>query len=218
MKKLFNSKPLLGIIFFVAAFPLTALNANIGAAVGVIGALLFVVSLCRGIFAKLKGKKADKPSALNSSSVFSEPVPSERKPESVERIHVRGISNYKKNIMAVATENSDYDMSKKELEEEYPDERVWQYSFFPKCDLVPEPTNEYDPNAIMVQADGLCIGYVPKGSTSHVRNLMKSGRIKWIDLKIGGGKYKYVYENEDGKYELDRGEKEYSAIVELHLI
>jgi hypothetical protein len=31
------------------------------------------------------------------------------------------------------------------------------------AELVPEPTNKYDPNAIMVQIDGACVGYLSRG-------------------------------------------------------
>lgn len=137
--------------------------------------------------------------------------------QTIERVHVRGVENYKKNIISVATENPDYSLTKRELQEDYLDERVWQYQFFVRAALVPEPDNQYDPNAIMVQADGLCIGYVPKGSTAHIRKLMESGRIKHMDLKIGGGKYKEVTEVDDDEYELERGEYNFSAVLELHL-
>lgn len=147
----------------------------------------------------------------------AQPKPPAKKAEKIERVHVRGVNNNTKNIIAVATENPDYSLSKRELQEDFLDERVWQYQFFVDAKLVPEPENEYDPNAIMVQADGLCIGHVPAGSTAHIRKLMESGRIKYMDLQIGGGKYKEVTEDDDGEYELDRGEKPYSAILELHL-
>ena len=106
---------------------------------------------------------------------------------------------------------------KRELQEDFEGERVYQYTFDVKADLVPEPDNEYDPNAIMVQANGLCIGHIPKGSTAHIRKLMESGRIKSMNLNIGGGKYKEVYEVDDGEYELDKDTLKYSAVLELHL-
>ncbi|HST68991.1 MAG TPA: HIRAN domain-containing protein [Solirubrobacterales bacterium] len=31
------------------------------------------------------------------------------------------------------------------------------------AELVPEPTNRYDPNAIMVQISGACVGYLSRG-------------------------------------------------------
>lgn len=141
----------------------------------------------------------------------------EKKAMKVERVHVRGIEHYTDNVKAVAWENPDYDLAKREMIEQCPDEKVWQYSFNVKGDLAPEPDNEYDPNAIMVQANGLCIGHVPKGSTAHIRKLMESGRIKSMNLSIGGGKYKEVYETDDGEYEMDRGERNYSAVLELYL-
>ena len=163
-----------------------------------------------------------KPSELEKTPP-AQPVASEQMPPSVkkstktERIHVRGTEYHTENIIAVATENSDYSLTKRELIEDFPDECVYQYDFFVDGDLVPEPDNPYDPNAIMVQANGLCIGYVPKGSTSHVRKLMQSGRIKSMDLSIKGGKYKEVYENDDGEYGIDKGEKCYSAILEISI-
>lgn len=149
-----------------------------------------------------------------------QPSQNEKKATNIERVHVRGVNNYVDNIIEVATENPDYDMSKSDLIDNYADERVYRYEIDVKAnlDLVPEPDNEYDPNAIMVQADGLCIGYVPKGSTAHIRKLMESGRIQSMDLNIGGGKYKEVCENEDDEYEVEKGELKYSAILELHLM
>lgn len=157
-------------------------------------------------------------SAPSPAMVTTTPAaPAHKKAVATEHVHVRGVDNYKENIKAVAWENPDYSLTKRELEEQYPDERVWQYNFDVKATLLLEPDNPVDPNAIMVQANGRCIGYVPKGSTTHIRKLMESERIQSMSLNIGGGKYKEVYENDDGKYELDRGEKPYSAVLELHL-
>ena len=153
-----------------------------------------------------------------SATPAPDPMPSEKKKvEKVERVHVRGVNYNTKNIEAVGTENPDYSMTKKELVEYHEDERVYQYDFYVKGTLVPEPDNQYDPNAIMVQANGLCIGHVPAGSTAHIRKLMESGRIDHMNLEIGGGRYKIVYEDDDEKYELERGSTNYSAVLELYL-
>lgn len=155
---------------------------------------------------------------LAAPGVPSAPVTSApRKTVKSERVHVRGVDNYRGNILKLAHENPDYDLTKSELAESFLDERVWRYDFNVSAALVPEPDNEYDPNAIMVQANGLCVGYVPKGSTAHIRKLMDGGRIKSMDLDIGGGKYKEVCEDDDGKYEMDRGERPFSAVLELFL-
>lgn len=160
---------------------------------------------------------APAPVPPNPAPVPSAPVPKAKPSTTIERVHVRGVDKYAANVKAVAWENPDYDLTKKELIEQCPDEKVWQYTFDVKGDLVPEPDNAYDPNAIMVQANGLCIGYVPKGSAAHIRKLMESGRIQSMRLDIGGGKYKEVYEVEDDKYEMDRDERPFSAVLELYL-
>lgn len=152
----------------------------------------------------------------------AQPAPPPKPAITTERVHVRGLDKYKDNIESVASENPYYDLSKRELIDLFPDAKVWQYDFDVKGELVPEPDNPYDPNAIMVQANGLCIGYVPKGSTVHIRKLMESGRIVSMDLDIGGGKYKDVYEDEDedgnDRYVVDRDSRPYSAVLELHVI
>lgn len=145
----------------------------------------------------------------------SKPAP--KKATTIEKVYLRGVDKYADNIESIAIENDDYNLSKRELQEDFLDERVWQYQFFAKAALVPEPDNEYDPNAIMVQSDGLCVGYVPRESTAHIRELMESGRIQYLGLNIGGGKYKEVTEIDDDEYELERGKVPYSGVLKIHL-
>jgi hypothetical protein len=238
-----NRRPWL-ILFFVcvvALFVSFALPSSMGETPAMIGGIAMILGLSAlivfivsGIKAKHKPKvdpaltaalsaqyKPVKPPVPAPSADPAPqppaPVPEPKKATTTERIHVRGLDHYTDNIKAVARENPDYDLTKHELIEECPDEKVWQYYFNVNGDLVPEPDNPYDPNAIMVQANGLCIGHVPKGSTSHIRKLMESGRIQSMHLDIGGGKYKEVYEDEDDKYEMDRGERPFSAVLELYL-
>ena len=238
-----NRRPWL-ILFFVcviALFVSFALPSSMGETPAMIGGIAMIVGLSAlivfivsGIKAKHRPKvdpaltaalsaqyKPIKPPAPapsdNPALQPSAPAPAPKKATTTERIHVRGLDHYTDNIIAVARENPDYDLTKRELIEECPDETVWQYYFIVKGDLVPEPDNPYDPNAIMVQANGLCIGHVPKGSTSHIRKLMESGRIQSMRLDIGGGKFKEVYEDDDEKYEMDRGERPFSAVLELYL-
>lgn len=42
------------------------------------------------------------------------------------------------------------------------------------AELVPEPTNKYDPNAIMVQIDGACVGYLSRGDAVKFGPAIKS--------------------------------------------
>lgn len=209
------------IVFFVCMF----LPKSLGDAPSIIGGIslvMFPVFLIALIVSRIKSKRVTRSSEATPpppATSTTAPVNSEdNKAPSIERVHVRGVNYYIDNIIAVSSPNDAYELSKRELQEEFPGERVYQYQFFVNGSLVPEPDNEYDPNAIMVQADGLCIGHVPKGSTAHIRKLMESGRIKSMDLTIGGGKYKEVLENDDGTFELDGGEHNYTAVLELHLI
>ena len=225
------------IILFVS-FALPSSMGETPAMIGGIAMILGLSSLIVFIVSGIKAKHKPKIDPALSASMAAQsrpapapapadnpapqppaPVPEPKKATTTERIHVRGLDHYTNNIKAVARENPDYDLTKRELIEECPDEKVWQYYFNVKGDLVPEPDNPHDPNAIMVQADGRCIGYVPKGSTSHIRKLMESGRIKSMDLDIGGGKYKEVYavDEDENKYEMDRDEKPYSAVLTLYL-
>jgi len=217
------------LIFFVVSLVLLfgsmALPESMGdtpTMIGGIGLVLAPVCLIGFIVCTIKAKRKPAPVVSQPQSIMPTPQPSTPAPKKAvisERVHVRGCDYYVNNIKAVAHDNPDYDLTKRELIEQCLDEKVWQYTFDVKAALVPEPDNPDDPKAIMVQANGLCIGYVPKGSTGHIRKLMESGRIKSMDLDIGGGKYKEVYavDEDENKYEMDRDENPYSAVLTLYL-
>lgn len=46
-----------------------------------------------------------------------------------------------------------------------------------ELDLVPEPTNKYDPNAIQIVADGKHIGYVPRKFSAEVAAMLEVGTV-----------------------------------------
>jgi len=124
-----------------------------------------------------------------------------------ERHKVAGVSHYLDNILSMAIDNPYYELSKEEIVDEFlVDEHIYQYYFSTsKTELIEEPDNEYDSNAIKVIIDGMHIGYIKKGSCTHIKNLFKADRIKSITSEIYGGTYKYVYEDEeeDDKYYMD---------------
>jgi hypothetical protein len=43
------------------------------------------------------------------------------------------------------------------------------------AELVPEPQNRYDPNAIMVRIDGACVGYLSRGDALRYGPAIKAG-------------------------------------------
>ena len=122
---------------------------------------------------------------------------------------VAGVTYREDDIISLGLENEDYNYSKKELIDlGYEDECIYQYEFYPNnVELIPEPDNPYDPNAIKVMVDNTHVGYVKSGSCSHVLNLLKDDRIIKIDCKIGGGKYKSLeYDLYEDKYNLEKSE------------
>ena len=70
--------------------------------------------------------------------------------------NVTGISHYTNNILKLATKNPAYALSKKEIiAKKLCDQKIFEYTFAPKkTELIPEPTNQHDPNAIKVVIDG----------------------------------------------------------------
>ena len=118
-----------------------------------------------------------------------------------------GMQYYMDNIHKLATENPDYDLSKKEIiENGLTDEKIWKYEYYcTKAELIPDPENPYDKNAIKVVVDGLQVGHIKANSCVKILNKMKAGKIRGIDCEIGGGPYKIVYEDyDDDTYTLER--------------
>lgn len=110
---------------------------------------------------------------------------------------------------ALAVENSDYHLSKKELKEEFVDgDKVFEYDFdFSKVELIPEDSNPYDSNAVRVEADGHLVGYIGKKDTLKVRELLQDPELYKIELYLAGGNYKLIYEDDDEKLQVE--EKSY---------
>lgn len=123
-----------------------------------------------------------------------------------------GTSAYKKNIQNLADTNDDFSMSKKEIRENcMEDERIYKYTFnVRKVELVPEPDNPADPNAVKIVADYEHIGYVPASKCKRVKKLLESPELDSIFCDIYGGKYK-ILKNGD----LDTDETEYGAEITI---
>lgn len=151
-----------------------------------------------------------------------------------EKHKIAGVSNYEKNFKSLFSDNPLYDYTKKELiEEEYFEKIYEQTSDIQHVDLIPEPDNPYDSNAVKVIFDDKHVGYIKKGSCSHIKKLLRSGCIKGIDGYLIGGKYKQLieYEEEDDEedddeedddfethstYELERDCSDYYAYIIIY--
>ena len=138
--------------------------------------------------------------------------------ESKETHHVAGTSYRQSNIQSLGTENSDYSLTKKEIEDFYDEnEHIYEYIFsVNNVQLIEEPTNKYDPNAIKVVIDNVHVGYIKRGSCSHVKNLIHNNKITRLEADILGGKSKYLEYNDDtDKYSLRRNNDNF--FINLHI-
>lgn len=142
--------------------------------------------------------------------------------DNTKTYRVTGIEHYKDSILNLALENDDYTKTKRELVDDLlTEERIWKYSFYPsKVELVPEPNNIYDPYAIKVIVDSEHVGYIKKGSCKHLLKVIAEGRLGDVDCTIGGGPYKYIYEDYDDsgneKYEMEQEEINFTVV--LHIV
>ena len=114
--------------------------------------------------------------------------------------------------------NSDYEETAGYLKENFYDgDIIYEYEFDPsKVELIPEPDNEYDPNAIAVLIDGAKVGHIKKDSASYAKELMSSPDLVRIDASIEGGRYKQLYE-ENGEIYIEKNEKPFYVDVFLYL-
>lgn len=108
------------------------------------------------------------------------------------------ISNYVENNYdtdSFSKDSSDY-WSNKEIKEYDMDIYQYEMTEYDTVELVDDPENPYDKNAIMVihKQMGL-IGYIPKDDIEKVRKLYEENPHNIsVTLKLFGGKYKY-YDN-----------------------
>lgn len=130
------------------------------------------------------------------------------------KFKVAGVSYYKDNILELADENDDYLLlSNRELIESYDvGDKIYQYEFNPKhVELIPDPENEYDKNAVRVEIDGLQVGHIKKGSCSQVKNLLASPDFLRVEVdSMGLGGYKRIceeYEEDEYDWYSEKGPK-----------
>ena len=131
----------------------------------------------------------------------------------IKKHKVAGVKYYINNVMTFAKPNPDYSLNKNEMIKRELDKRIYQYVFYSgKTELIPEPANPYNPNAVKVVIDGKHVGYIKDGSCKHILNLINEDRIEKIDSEIYGGKYKKLGLR-DGDLILENGDSEYKINV-----
>ena len=106
-------------------------------------------------------------------------------------------------------ENEDFKLSRSKFVEEVFD-RCYEYDveFYP-AQLVPEPENEYDPNAIAVYVEGSKVGYIARKDQAKVNSI----QVDKYEAEVYGGRYKEV--NEDN--EIVAGSTPYKVMLHAYV-
>lgn len=109
-------------------------------------------------------------------------------------------------------ENPDFEMTKEEIIECcMEDADIYKYEpFYGYAELVPEPDNPHDPNAIKVIVDGVHIGYVPAKRTKSIKKILDSNNVIAIGCEIFGGPYKIL---SDENADIERGKSDIKCRV-----
>ena len=135
-------------------------------------------------------------------------------------INVAWTDQHQKELRSLVSTNPFWSMTKKEAVEEYfieEDEPIYKYEKT-EClfGLEPEPDNPYDPAALKVFADGVFIGYIPRGNLDVLKRLLVPGVSVWVEVYGGDHKYLEYDDKEDwfGTCEL----KYYSFVTEHDII
>jgi hypothetical protein len=158
--------------------------------------------------------------ALSQQTKTSKPLPQRtvtaKQPSAKEETHrITGTSFRQDAIKSLGVPNPDYKLTKEQLiKKNLLNVSIYEYTFKSyKAELVPEPTNEYDSNAIKVVIAGKHVGYIKKGSCAHVKKLMSTNSIKSITATMKGGSSKYIScydplkerDKDSYEYESDKG-------------
>jgi hypothetical protein len=117
-------------------------------------------------------------------------------PQAKECILVVGEYYRHNDICSVLSGNTLYNLPDSEFIKKIdPDKRIYRYKYRKTMgQLIPEPTNQHDKNAIKVIVDNIHVGYVPAERCLDIKKRMS--KIEEIEVHISGGDYKYHSRNE----------------------
>lgn len=185
--------------------------------------IIALILIAGAAFYVIRKKKAAATALPETAEVTPDATPAEPapKPESEVRTYrVAGVAHYLDNLMSMMEPNYLYAYKKQELIDACcTNENIYKQTVnTDQLELVPEPTNTHDPNAIMVQLGGKLVGYIPAKDCEHVLKVIRDGRIISLTCKVEGGKYKMVDEDYDcmkdkSTYRMETGEDPYGITV-----
>ena len=132
--------------------------------------------------------------------------------------HVVGLKYYKDGIKRALVETDDFRLSKKDLFAKFPaGSKIPQYDkkvSYP-AQLIPEPTNPYDKNAIMVVVNGEKIGHIKRGTAAQFD--VPLNMVTSTFAKVKESPYKEITQGTDGKYHCSTsGDLEINVTLSFH--
>lgn len=160
-----------------------------------------VVGIALGLFFILYGKKYKKKTPNNSEDP--------KKITMCQEYRISETEKFSENLLEIARENDDFDMSKKEIVENgMEDETIYRYLFLPKkVELLPKD------EITEVYADRQLIGFLSEQKTLEMASFKESHEVHDIGVDIWGGPYKYY---DSDKESLSEREKPYGAKLLLY--
>ena len=116
-----------------------------------------------------------------------------------ETFEIPGAFYHRTSIAKVANPNPDWKKTCKSLiKAGKANRKIYRFDRTTKtAELVEEPNNPHDKNAVMVIVDGEKIGYIGADENLHVKSILKSKTIKSISATITGGEYKTIISESD---------------------
>jgi len=158
---------------------------------------------------------APAPEPVKEEPAVADPVVSIPKDFKTTSFLVAGIYYREADVIEnLLFENPDFEMRKKEIIECcMEDMDIYKYEpFYGHADLVPEPDNPHDPNAIKVVVHGVHIGYVPAKKTKSIKKILDSNNVIEIGCEIYGGPYKIL---PDEGADIERGKTDIKSKISI---
>lgn len=127
------------------------------------------------------------------------------------KFKVSGVQHYKSDFKDILDVNDDFLLKKSEMLEDYDEgDVIYEYDIYDgPAELVPEPDNVHDRNAIAVMVEGIKIGYVPSDLCDEVRGMIDDEHI--CEVAIMGGPYKEVVSDSNNDLDIERGTLNFTA-------
>ena len=122
---------------------------------------------------------------------------SEKRTLTEETFHAVGVTYYENNIHQLARLNPEWKKTTATIiKEGKAGKRIFKNNYINRpVELIAEPGNPHDPNAVAVHFAGKLVGYISREENQRVRAILEGREIVSISGFIGGGAYKIVKEN-----------------------